>query len=53
MKHGKKLTRRQKIILDNMGLKPERYLAVKDTSEELHIVHNVRGTVKIITKEAV
>jgi hypothetical protein len=39
MKHPRRLTREQKILLDKLHLNPRDWLRVKDTTSELVIVH--------------
>jgi hypothetical protein len=38
MKNGKVPTRRQKILMEDHGLDPERYLVVKNTVEYMEVV---------------
>lgn len=52
MKHGKRLSRDQKQLLAKWGLNPADWLAVKNTSEELVIVHRHSDkTMRTIPKE--
>lgn len=41
MKHGRRLTRKQKILLTSMDFDPNDWLVVKDTSTEVEFVHRV------------
>lgn len=51
MKHGKRLKKRHKILIKSMGLNPDNWLIVKDTSDILLITHRYTGTTKTINKE--
>ncbi|WP_438646631.1 DUF6906 family protein [Robertmurraya kyonggiensis] len=48
MKHGKRPSLNQKIIMKNVGLNPENWLVVKNLPDELWIVHRVSGRQKSI-----
>ncbi|MHB8063381.1 MAG: DUF6906 family protein [Ruminiclostridium sp.] len=39
MKHGKRLTVKQKDILKSLGINSDKYLRVKNLPNELHFVH--------------
>lgn len=43
MKNGKRLTKKQKLFLEEKGLDHKDYLSVKDTSTEAHFVHRRTG----------
>lgn len=45
MKHGKRLTLKQKEILQTVGLNPNNWLVVKNLPDKLVLVHRVKGTV--------
>ena len=52
MKHGKNPTRSQKKFLQQWKLKPEDWLVVKDTSEQMELVHRYSDkTKRIIPKD--
>lgn len=52
MKHGKKPTRQQKKLLQQMNLDPAFWLVVKDTPEQMELVHRYSDrTTKTIHKE--
>lgn len=44
MKHGKRLTLKQKELLQNIGLNPSNWLIVKNLSNKLVLVHREKGT---------
>lgn len=51
MKHGKKLTREQRKLIQAKGLDPLNYLVVKDTPTEMVLVHRYSDrTIKTIIK---
>lgn len=51
MKHGKRPTRSQKQLLQKRKLKPEDWLVVKDTPEQMELVHRYSDkTTRIIPK---
>ena len=52
MKHGKKPTRAQKQFLDKKGLIAENWLVVKDTPEEMVVVHrhSIGNVTRVIKK---
>ncbi len=50
MKHGRRLTRKQKLYLAAQGLDPRDWLVVKDTSTEIEFVHRVTKELKIFGK---
>lgn len=52
MKHGKKPTRSQKILIELRGLDPENWLIERDTVGELVILHRKTGSIKTIKKGA-
>lgn len=48
MKHGKRLTRKQKEILSDNGLNPNNWLIVKNLDHRLEVVHKESGNLKSI-----
>ena len=50
MKHGKKLTARQRQLLRDRGLNPGDYLTVKALPDGLTVVHRFKGTLKVVRK---
>lgn len=46
MKHAKKPTRKQKILIRACRLNPDNWLIVKDLPSELHIIHRHTGNYK-------
>jgi hypothetical protein len=48
---ARKLTRKQKQLLDRLNLNPNNWLRQKETSSELIIVHRYTDTVRTIRKE--
>jgi len=52
MKHGLRLTKKQKIFLADKGLNPQNWLRVKDTPEKLEVVHRASGNIRIFRKGA-
>lgn len=51
MKHGKRPTRRQKIMLKSLGLNYENWLIVTDNDQRLAIQHRLSGQVRVKEKE--
>ena len=52
MKHGKKPTKKQYIFIKSRGLIPENWLVVKDTPEQMVLVHRHSDkTTRIIQKD--
>lgn len=51
MKHGKRLTKKQKLFLESKGLDYRKYLSVKNTSEEKSFVHRGTGKTEQFKKE--
>ena len=52
MKHGKNPTRSQRKLLQQWKLKPEDWLVVKDTPEQMELVHRFSDkTRRVIHKE--
>lgn len=47
-KSGKNPTRRQKEIIQSRRLNPQNWLVMKAPPGELHIVHRLSGSVKVI-----
>lgn len=43
MKHGRRPTKRQKLILKKFNLNPQNWLIVKDCSECFEIVNRITG----------
>lgn len=48
MKHGKRPTKKHKIIIQNAGYNPANWLVTKNLPNEIHIVHRVLSNVEII-----
>ena len=48
MKHGRKPTKAQKIILKERRLNPDNWLIVKNTPEEMLVVHRYTSTIRNI-----
>ena len=48
---ARKLTRKQKQLLDRLNLNPNNWLRQKETSSELIIVHRYTDTTRTIRKE--
>lgn len=48
MKHGKKPTKAQKIILKERHLNPDNWLIVKNTPEEMVVVHRYTSATRSI-----
>lgn len=44
MKHGKRLTLKQKELIQGIGLNPNNWLVVKNLSNKLVLVHREKGT---------
>ncbi|WP_169824217.1 DUF6906 family protein [Clostridium formicaceticum] len=51
MKHGKRLTKKQKLFLASKGLNPENWLSVKNTSEKMVFVHRQREKTRTFDKK--
>lgn len=49
MKHGKKLTRKQKEFLASKRLNPINWLVERNTNDKLVVVHKQTGTVKMFS----
>jgi len=50
MKHGRKLTIKQKELLEKLGIKSEQYLRVKNLPNELHFVHIKSNKIRVFIK---
>ncbi len=50
MKNGKNPTKAQKIYLKGYGLNPDNWLIVKNTPEEMQLVHRYTSTTRRIVK---
>lgn len=50
MKNGKRLTFDQKVLLEQNGYDPGKYLRVKDLPKMLLVVHKVTGKQEMILK---
>ena len=50
MRHGKKPTVRQAKLISKMGLNYENWLVIKNTSNELVIVHRTTGKPRVLPK---
>lgn len=48
MKHGKRLTRKQKELIQDLGLNPNNWLLVKNLPDKLVLVHREKGTISEI-----
>ncbi|WP_425590436.1 DUF6906 family protein [Fictibacillus sp. 23RED33] len=48
MKNGKRLTRQQKSVLEKAGLNPSNWLIFKNTKQEMHLIHRVSGSTRVI-----
>lgn len=46
MKHGKKPTRKQKMMLKGLGLNYENWLVIEDSSQRLIIEHRHTGDIR-------
>lgn len=44
MKHGKRLTRKQKELIQDAGLNPANWLIIKNLPDKLVLVHRNKGT---------
>ncbi len=51
MKHGKRLTVKQKEILKELGIDSSKYLRVKALTNELHLVHIKNKKLRILKRE--
>lgn len=51
MKHGHKLTKRQKILLTDLALNPADWLYHKRTPDGLEFKHRRTGRLKLINRE--
>lgn len=51
MKHGKRLTVKQKEILQEVGIDSTKYLRVKTLTDELHLVHIKTKKLRILKRE--
>lgn len=50
MKHAKRLTRAQKILLTKYRLNPDNWLYERETPDKLVLVHRYTGAVRVIGK---
>jgi len=48
MKHGKRPTKKQKLIMSGKGLNPDDWLFTKYFAGELHLEHRHTGQAKVI-----
>ncbi|ADY55109.1 hypothetical protein Sgly_0752 [Syntrophobotulus glycolicus DSM 8271] len=48
MKHGKNPTRKQKIMIKKVGLNPDNWLVVKNTTDQLCLINRESGRTKEI-----
>ncbi|MDO7789135.1 DUF6906 family protein [Desulforamulus aquiferis] len=53
MKHGKRPTRRQKVLMQRRKLDPNLWLVNKDMPNALHIEHRITGVRRIMPKGGV
>jgi len=44
MKHGKNLTFKQKMIIQDAGLNPSHWLLIKNLPDKLVLLHKTKGT---------
>ena len=51
MKHGKRLTREQKKLLQKYDIDPEVWLVTKDTPERIELVHRYESKVTQIIRK--
>lgn len=50
MKHGKKLTRKEKEYFASCNLNPNNWLRVKETKEQVEYVNKISGKVRVMKK---
>lgn len=50
MKHGKKLTRKEKEFFASCNLNPNNWLRVKETKEQVEYVNKLSGKVRVMKK---
>lgn len=50
MKHGKRPTRRQKILVKSMRLNPDNWFVEREDKSGMIIIHRDTGNVKVIRK---
>lgn len=50
MKHGKKLTRKEKEYFASCNLNPNNWLRVKETKEQVEHVNKISGKVRLMKK---
>ncbi|MCM3223358.1 hypothetical protein M3644_26770 [Bacillus cereus] len=48
MKNGKKPNKREKILIESKGLKPDEWLIYKKVAKKLHLVHRGTGATRVI-----
>lgn len=48
MKHGRKLTRKQKELIQELGLNPNNWLLIKNLPDKLVLKHRDKGTISEI-----
>ncbi len=48
MKHGRKLTLKQKELIQGLGLNPNNWLFIKNIPDKLVLVHREKGTISEI-----
>ena len=51
MKHGKRPTRRQKLLLRKYSLDPDNWLIVKDCAKGFEIINKISGKVRKLNRE--
>jgi hypothetical protein len=51
LKHGRRLTREQKIMLKDHGFNPDEWLRVKSSPENILFVHRITKTTLLLPKE--
>lgn len=50
MKQGKRPNKKQKQLISQHGLDPERWLVVKNLDYEMHVVHREVPRIKVLEK---
>lgn len=48
MKHGRRPTRTQKMVIKAAGLNPNNWLIVKNLSDRMHLVHRETGNERVV-----
>lgn len=50
MKHGKKLTRKEKEYFASCNLNPNNWLRFKETKEQVEYINKITGSLKVMKK---